>query len=176
MNLSFKDIQFIVEAIELLIEKYQERLKQIEDIDEDEASDLGNDTMFLESLRRKLGDSLNKNISPEQISSLEEEHNKELANNLEEDTILIKIIKNYLQSKASLKNIAPFNIKMEDWLRRRKLGICLEERASMMQDNTLESLQELGLSYLLKKPASKLPIEDRLILAYAITESLLQEE
>ncbi|MBD2384767.1 hypothetical protein [Cylindrospermum sp. FACHB-282] len=65
---------------------------------------------------------------------------------------------------------------MEDWLRRRKLGISLEERASMMQDNTLESLQELRLSYFLKKPASKLPIEDRLILAYAITESLLQEE
>jgi hypothetical protein len=92
MNLSFKDIQFIVEAIDHLIEKYQERLKQIEDIDEDEASDLGNDTMFLESLRRKLGDSLNKSISPEQISSLEEEHNKKLAK-IEEEIILIQ---NYL--------------------------------------------------------------------------------
>ncbi|MBD2384766.1 hypothetical protein [Cylindrospermum sp. FACHB-282] len=89
MNLSFKDIQFIVEAIELLIEKYQERLKEIEDIDEDEASDIGNDTMFLESLHRKLGDNLKKSISPEQISSLEE-HNKELAKILEEDTILIQ--------------------------------------------------------------------------------------
>jgi hypothetical protein len=36
---------------------------------------------------------------------------------------------------------------MEDWLGCRKLGISLEERASMMQDNALESLQELRLSY-----------------------------
>ncbi|MFN6502350.1 MAG: hypothetical protein RMX65_035925 [Nostoc sp. DedQUE01] len=59
MNLSFKDIKFIIEGIDGLIEKYQEQLNQIEDIDEDEASDLGNDTMFLESLRRKLANSLN---------------------------------------------------------------------------------------------------------------------
>ncbi|MDZ8107587.1 MAG: hypothetical protein RM338_18470 [Nostoc sp. DedQUE12a] len=63
MNLSFKDIKFIIEAIDGLIEKYQERLNQIEDIDEDEASDLGNDTMFLESLRRKLANSLNNSTN-----------------------------------------------------------------------------------------------------------------
>ncbi|WP_414562406.1 MULTISPECIES: hypothetical protein [unclassified Anabaena] len=63
MDLSFKDIQFIVEAIDNLIEKYQERLQQIEEIDEDEASDIGNDTMFLESLRKKLANSLNDNAS-----------------------------------------------------------------------------------------------------------------
>ena len=40
MNLSFKDIQFIIEAIDNLIETYQERLKNIEDVDEDEASDI----------------------------------------------------------------------------------------------------------------------------------------
>ncbi|MDZ8188602.1 MAG: hypothetical protein RMX96_27575 [Nostoc sp. ChiSLP02] len=63
MALSFKDIQFIIEAIDRLIEKYQERLNEIEDINEDEASDLGNNTMFLESLRRKLANSLNNSTN-----------------------------------------------------------------------------------------------------------------
>ncbi|MEH1950120.1 MAG: hypothetical protein V7K77_24670 [Nostoc sp.] len=63
MNLSFKDIKFIIEAIDRLIEKYQERLNEIEDTNEDEASDLGNDTMFLESLRRKLANSLNNSTN-----------------------------------------------------------------------------------------------------------------
>ncbi|MHC5597494.1 MAG: hypothetical protein ACYTXC_16405 [Nostoc sp.] len=63
MNLSFKDIKFIIEAIDRLIEKYQERLNEIEDTNEDEACDLGNDTMFLESLRRKLANSLNNSTN-----------------------------------------------------------------------------------------------------------------
>ncbi|WP_445633608.1 hypothetical protein NSTC745_05288 [Nostoc sp. DSM 114161] len=63
MNLSFKDIKLILEAIDRLIDKYQERLNEIEDIDEDEASELGNDTMFLESLRRKLANSLNNSTN-----------------------------------------------------------------------------------------------------------------
>ncbi|NJM62023.1 MAG: hypothetical protein HC849_20380 [Oscillatoriales cyanobacterium RU_3_3] len=43
MNLSFKDLRFIIEAIEHQIDAYKERLQVIEDIDEDEAADLGND-------------------------------------------------------------------------------------------------------------------------------------
>jgi hypothetical protein len=53
MNLSFKDTKFIIEAIDYLLEKYDRHLTEIEDDEdcEDEASDLGNDKMFLESLK-----------------------------------------------------------------------------------------------------------------------------
>ncbi|BAY29410.1 hypothetical protein NIES2107_12530 [Nostoc carneum NIES-2107] len=50
MKLSFKDIQFIIEAINNLIKIYELRLND-ENIDEDELSDIGNDCMFLETLR-----------------------------------------------------------------------------------------------------------------------------
>ena len=49
MILSFKDVQFIIEALEFRIEAYRERLKD-EELDEDEASDIGNDRYFLEAL------------------------------------------------------------------------------------------------------------------------------
>ncbi|NER36248.1 MAG: hypothetical protein F6J93_20080 [Oscillatoria sp. SIO1A7] len=66
MEFSFKDLQFIVEAIGCLSEKYQERLDAIEDLDEDEASDLGNDCMFLELLcqdiEKKLAESVSQTI------------------------------------------------------------------------------------------------------------------
>ena len=65
MNLSFKDIQFIIEAIDRLMETYQERLNNIEDIDEDEAADLGNDSMFLAALRTDLAKSLEQGVSPQ---------------------------------------------------------------------------------------------------------------
>ena len=46
-HLSFKDTQFIIEAIDHLIKEYNERLLAIEENeeDEDEASDLGIDTI-----------------------------------------------------------------------------------------------------------------------------------
>ena len=53
MILSFKDIQLIIEALEFRIEAYAERLKD-EDLDQDEASDIGNDCYFLEALREDL--------------------------------------------------------------------------------------------------------------------------
>lgn len=53
MILSFKDVQFIIEALEFRIEAYRERLKD-EELDEDEASDIGNDCYFLEALREDL--------------------------------------------------------------------------------------------------------------------------
>ena len=61
-HLSFKDTQFIIEAIDHLIKEYNERLLAIEENeeDEDEASDLGNDCMFLESLRTELEESLSQ--------------------------------------------------------------------------------------------------------------------
>lgn len=59
MNLSYKDIQFIIEALDYRIEAYQERLKIVEDSDEDEASDIANDCGFLEALRNDLLKTLN---------------------------------------------------------------------------------------------------------------------
>lgn len=70
MNLSFKDIQFILEAINTLIDTYQERLNSVEDLDEDEASDLGNDCMFLEALHQDLATSLEQGDSPNKDRSL----------------------------------------------------------------------------------------------------------
>jgi hypothetical protein len=66
MDLSFKDIKFMIEAVDNLMVKYQERINQIEDSDEyeDEVSDLGNDMMFLSSLRKKIDDSLNDSLNP----------------------------------------------------------------------------------------------------------------
>ncbi|MBD2773245.1 hypothetical protein [Iningainema tapete] len=62
MKLSFKDIQFIIEAIDNLIKTYEERLNR-EDINEDDTSALGNDCMFLEALRNDLAKSLENNYS-----------------------------------------------------------------------------------------------------------------
>jgi hypothetical protein len=41
MNLSFKDLRFIIKALENQINVYQERLQIIEEVDEDEAADIG---------------------------------------------------------------------------------------------------------------------------------------
>jgi hypothetical protein len=56
MHLSFKDTKFIIEALSCLLEKYDLRLAEIDDLEdsEDEASDLENDRMFLESLKTEI--------------------------------------------------------------------------------------------------------------------------
>ncbi|MEG3878762.1 hypothetical protein QT972_15390 [Microcoleus sp. herbarium7] len=66
MNLSFKDLRFIIEAIEHQINAYQERLQIIEDIEknEDEAADLGNDIKFLELLHADMTTTLEQNTKP----------------------------------------------------------------------------------------------------------------
>ncbi|MEG3889631.1 MULTISPECIES: hypothetical protein [unclassified Microcoleus] len=64
MNLSFKDLRFIIEAIEHQINAYQERLQVIEDVDEDEAADLGNDLEFLELLHADMTTTLDQNTKP----------------------------------------------------------------------------------------------------------------
>ena len=71
MNLSFKDLRFIIEAIEHQINAYQERLQVIEDTDEDEdeAADLGNDIKFLELLCRDITKTLDQNSSVRHLSS-----------------------------------------------------------------------------------------------------------
>ncbi len=68
MNLSFKDLRFIIEAIEYQIKAYQERLQVIEDVDEDEAADLGNDIKFLELLHADITKTLEQNSSVKKLS------------------------------------------------------------------------------------------------------------
>lgn len=70
MDLSFKDIKFMIEAVDNLMVKFQERINQIEDSDEYEDSDLGNDIMFLSSLRKKIDESLNDSVSPQPNTSI----------------------------------------------------------------------------------------------------------
>jgi hypothetical protein len=62
MKLSFKDIKFIIQAIDNLIETYEECLNG-DKLEEDEISDLGNDCMFLEALRTDLAKSLEQSFS-----------------------------------------------------------------------------------------------------------------
>ena len=71
MNLSFKDLRFIVEALENQINAYEERLQVIEDIEknEDEAADLGNDLKFLELLHADMTTTLEQNTSVKPLSS-----------------------------------------------------------------------------------------------------------
>jgi hypothetical protein len=68
MNLSYKATQFIIEAIEYQIKAYQERLDS-EDLDEDEASDIINDSGFLEVLCRDLRKNLNEGKRPDVLKS-----------------------------------------------------------------------------------------------------------
>ena len=68
MNLSFKDLRFIIEAIEHQLNAYQERLQEIKDVDEDEAADLGNDIKFLELLHAEMTTTLEQNTSVKTLS------------------------------------------------------------------------------------------------------------
>jgi hypothetical protein len=65
MKLSFKDLKFILEALEHLLNRYNTRLKEIEDLEEyeEEASGLGNDYLFLESLKLEIEKNINNNKS-----------------------------------------------------------------------------------------------------------------
>ena len=69
MNLSFKDLRFIIKALENQINAYQERLQVIEDVDEDEAADLGNNIKFLELLHADMTTTLEQNTSVKTLSS-----------------------------------------------------------------------------------------------------------
>jgi len=53
MNLSPKATRFIIEALDYRIKADQDRLT-VEDLDEDEISDLSNDAAFLEAIRNDL--------------------------------------------------------------------------------------------------------------------------
>ena len=68
MNLSFKDLRFIIKALEHQINAYKERLQVIEDVDEDEAADLGNDIKFLQLLHADMTTTLDQNTSVKTLS------------------------------------------------------------------------------------------------------------
>jgi hypothetical protein len=57
VELSPKAIRFIIEALDYRINAYRERLK-LENLDEDEISDITNDFMFLEALREEMAKTL----------------------------------------------------------------------------------------------------------------------
>lgn len=61
-TLSFKDIQFILEGLEQLLNNYKEKIKNLENIEdyEDEVSDLSNDSLFLEELIKDLQNQQNQ--------------------------------------------------------------------------------------------------------------------
>jgi hypothetical protein len=89
MKLSFKDIQFIIEAIDNLIKVYESRLNS-EDIDEDEISDIGNDCMFLETLRVNLENNL-KQVLPQNKNSLPSDLQNLSAQDLKQSVLLLPI-------------------------------------------------------------------------------------
>lgn len=95
MNLSYKAIQFIIEAIEYQIQAYQERLNQ-EDLDEDEASDIMNDSGFLEALCKDFKENLSQGTTPEAIKpsdrSSEELIKQALKLSVNERLSLLKVI------------------------------------------------------------------------------------
>jgi hypothetical protein len=62
MNLSYKDVQFIIEALDYRIKSYQEVLEVLED--EDQISDINNDCYFLENLCQDLAQCLNEKSLP----------------------------------------------------------------------------------------------------------------
>ena len=62
MNLSPKALRFIVEALDYHIRAYQEQLES-DSLDEDTASDIGNDAMYLEALRDDLLETIKKDTS-----------------------------------------------------------------------------------------------------------------
>ncbi len=115
MNLSFKDTQFIIEAIDNLIDNYQERIEAIQDIDQDEASDLGNDCMFLESLRQDLAKSVEHEVSSSTLdcedNREEVEENRELVPDLSLENIIESVLKLSLSERLVMINIVTDSIR-----------------------------------------------------------------
>lgn len=112
MNLSFKDLQFILEAINHLLNQYNTRLKKIEDQEEyeDEAADLGNDSMFLESLKSEIeknldkGEKINLSVSsnvksPKTLESLTE---STLKLSINERLLLVEAITQSIRKETNL--------------------------------------------------------------------------
>ncbi|MBW4441908.1 MAG: hypothetical protein KME10_11855 [Plectolyngbya sp. WJT66-NPBG17] len=63
MNLSPKALRFIIEVLGYRIQAYEAQLES-DSLDEDTASEIGNDALYLETLRQELSESLNSLPSP----------------------------------------------------------------------------------------------------------------
>lgn len=106
MNLSYKDLKFILESIDRLLNQYNIRSKKIEDSEdhEDEAPDLANDCMFLESLKLEIEQNINlDNTLDSSVSS-----QTELKNTLEsltESTLQLSINERLLLVEAITQSI-----------------------------------------------------------------------
>ena len=110
MNLSFKDTKFIIEALKNLINTYNQRLEEIEDNDEydDEASELGNDALFLESLCSELETNLKENktsyLNTQQTTqSLDNLLNSVLQLSINERLLLVEAISESIRNDGRLK-------------------------------------------------------------------------
>ncbi|MGL5942233.1 MAG: hypothetical protein ACRC2S_18040 [Waterburya sp.] len=106
MNLSFKDLKFILEAIELLLSQYNSRLDKIEEHEEyeDEASDLSNDCMFLESLKSEIEQNMDRDEKINLSISSKTESPKTLES-LTESTLQLSINERLLLVEAITKSI-----------------------------------------------------------------------
>ena len=112
MNLSFKDLKFILEAINNLLSQYNSRLEEIEDLEEyeDEASDLGNDCMFLESLKSEIEQNIDKsekiNLSvsskTESLKTLESLTESTLQLSINERLLLVEAITQSIRKETNL--------------------------------------------------------------------------
>jgi hypothetical protein len=63
MDLSPKALRFIIEALDYRIQAYQGQLES-NTLDEDMASDIGNDSMYLETLHQELTKALQNSSQP----------------------------------------------------------------------------------------------------------------
>ena len=106
MNLSFKDSKFILEAINHLLEQYNSRLSQIEELEEyeDEASDLGNDSMFLESLKSEIERNIDRE-EPININALSNTESPKTLESLTESTLQLSINERLLLVEAITQSI-----------------------------------------------------------------------
>jgi hypothetical protein len=113
MNLSFKDTRFILEAINHLLNQYNSRLSQIEEIEEyeDEASELENDSMFLESLRLEIEKTIEEeeaiklhdlNYKTESPPTLESLTKSSLQLSINERLLLVEAITQSIRKETNL--------------------------------------------------------------------------
>ena len=112
MNLSFKDLQFILEAIDRLLDLYNNRLEEIEEQEEyeDEASDLSNDCMFLETLKSEIqqnidaGENVNSKTSsqPESPPTLDSLTKSTLQLSINERLLLVEAITQSIRKETNL--------------------------------------------------------------------------
>jgi hypothetical protein len=106
MQLSYKDIRFTIEAIDNLISTYETKIEGA-GIEEDEVAELGNDCMFLESLRHKLDENL-------ESSSIESHPNlSSILKQLSSQELIETILKLPIDRQLALTNTITQSIGQE---------------------------------------------------------------